>query len=164
MRLGIDFGKVIIGPVINGKADTSFLGNTFKKAMATPPSSDAFESVFELVEYFSGNTWIVSKCGPSVQQKTKAWLKHWDFYGETGLKKGNLRFCLERHQKAGICKQLCITHFIDDRLDVLEPMKGIVENLYLFGEQTCHIPNWVIHVPDWTSTVNTIKAQYSCSD
>jgi hypothetical protein len=156
MRLGIDFGKVIMEPIINGKADTSFLGNTFEKAMETPPSAHAFECIAELVAMFSGDAWIVSKCGQSVQNKTKAWLKHWNFYTVTGFEKGNLRFCLKRHEKAVICRQLRITHFIDDRLDVLEPMRGIVENLYLFGEQACEIPGWVEHVPDWRGAVLAI--------
>jgi hypothetical protein len=158
MKLGIDFGKVIMGPIINGKADTSFLGNTFKKAMETPPSAHAFECIAELVEISSGEAWIVSKCGQSVQNKTKAWLKHWDFFAATGFKKDNLRFCLKRHEKAVICKQLGITDFIDDRLDVLEPMSGVVENLYLFGEQICEIPDWVEHVPDWRSVVLTVNS------
>jgi hypothetical protein len=158
MRLGIDFGKVIIGPIVNGKADTSFLGNSFKKAMQTPPSENAFESVADLVGVFSGEVWIVSKCGQSVQNKTKAWLKQRDFYAATGFDKTKIRFCIKRPEKASICKQLKITHFIDDRLDVLEPMRGIVNNLYLFGEQSCEIPSWVVPVPDWRSTVATIKA------
>ena len=156
MRLGIDFGKVIMRPVKNGKADTAFLGNKFEKAMETPPSDDAFESIKKLVNLFEGEVWIVSKCDPSVQNKTKAWLKHWDFYSKTGLDKNKVRFCLERPQKAGICKQLKITHFIDDRLDVLEPMKGVVENLYLFGEQEIQSPNWVEKVQDWPIAVDKI--------
>ncbi len=157
MRLGIDFGKVIMGPVINGRADTTFLGNSFAKAMETPPSEHALECITDLVDVFAGEVWIVSKCGQSVQNKTKAWLKHWDFYAATGLVKTNLRFCLERRQKAGICKQLRITHFIDDRLDVLQPMKGVVDNLYLFGEQTCEIPVWADHVPNWKCALEAIK-------
>jgi hypothetical protein len=160
MRLGIDFGRVIMGSVINGKADTAFLGSTFKKAMETPPSANAFECIADLVDLFSGDAWIVSKCGQSVQNKTKAWLKHWDFYSSTGFEKGHLRFCRERHEKAGICEQLQITHFIDDRLDVLEPMRGSVKNRYLFGEQTCEIPDWVVHVPDWRSAITLIKGEY----
>jgi len=30
---------------------------------------------------------------------------------------------------------LGITYFVDDRLDVLAPMLGIVSNLYLLGQQ-----------------------------
>jgi hypothetical protein len=87
-------------------------------------------------------------------------LKYWDFYTTTGFERGDLRFCLERHEKARICKQVKINHFIDDRLDVLEPMTGIVKNLYLFGEQTTVIPDWVEHVPDWRSAVLAVKSGY----
>ncbi|MEZ5510508.1 MAG: hypothetical protein R3F47_11495, partial [Gammaproteobacteria bacterium] len=78
-KIGIDIGRVIIGPVIGGKADTSFLGGTLEKALETPPSAYAFDSIAKLVDLFDGNAWLVSKCGPNVQQKTKAWLRHWNF-------------------------------------------------------------------------------------
>ena len=157
-RLGIDVGKVIIGPVIGGKADTAFLGSTLEKAMDTPPSLNAFECITRLVDLFEGNAWLVSKCGPNVQQKTKAWLRHWNFHEITGLPVNNVRFCLERPQKAHHCKQLKITHFIDDRLDVLQHLNGLVPNLYLFGEQPKLdvIPDWVTHVENWINTADTI--------
>lgn len=150
-RLGIDIGKVIMEPVKGGKADTAFLGSSMEKAIRTPPAPGAFEGVRTLVTAFAGRVWLVSKAGASVQQKTRAWLKHWDFYGVTDLRPEHLRFCLERSQKAGHCKQLKITHFIDDRLDVLEHLRGIVPQLYLFGEQPRlgTIPEWVIHTGDW---------------
>jgi hypothetical protein len=122
-RIGIDIGKVIMSPVLGGKADTSFLSGGVEKAMQTPPSPGAFEGVKKLVEAFSGKAWLISKAGPNVQQKTKLWLRHWDFYKVTGLPQEHLRFCLERPQKAAHCKQLLITHFIDDRLDVLEALR-----------------------------------------
>ena len=157
-KIGIDIGRVIIGPVIGGKADTSFLGSTLEKAMETPPTPDAFESIAKLVDMFEGNAWLVSKCGPNVQQKTKAWLRHWNFHTETGLPEGNVRFCLERPQKAHHCKQLKLTHFIDDRLDVLQHLEGLVPNLYLFGEQPKLdlIPDWVTHVENWADTVESV--------
>lgn len=159
-RIGIDIGRVIIGSVIGGKADTSFLGGSLDKALLTQPSPHAFDSVAKLVDLFDGNAWLVSKCGPSVQQKTKAWLKHWNFYQITGLPEGNVRFCLERPQKAHHCKQLKITHFIDDRLDVLENLRGLVPNLYLFGEQPKLdlIPNWVSHTDNWISVVDAVTS------
>lgn len=157
-RIGIDIGKVIMAPVVGGKADTSFLSGTLEKAMQTPPSPGAFDVVRKLVTAFAGQAWLVSKAGHNVQQKTRAWLKHWDFYRITGLPSGNVRFCLERSQKAGHCKQLKITHFIDDRLDVLEHLRGSVPHLYLFGEQPRleAIPDWVTHVGDWGQVAATI--------
>ena len=157
-RIGIDIGKVIMAPIKGGRADTSFLSGGLEKALKTPPSPGAFKGVGELVSAFAGRAWLVSKAGPNVQHKTKQWLKHWDFYGKTGLPRTHLRFCLERAQKAGHCRQLKITHFIDDRLDVLKHLRGLVPNLYLFGEQPRleTVPDWVTHVIDWQATTDTL--------
>lgn len=157
-RIGIDIGRVIMTPVVGGKADTAFLSGGLEKALKTPPSPGAFEGVRTLVTAFAGQAWLVSKAGPKVQQKTKQWLRHWDFYGETGLPREHLRFCLERAQKLGHCRQLKITHFVDDRLDVLEHLRGRVPNLYLFGEQPglAQPPDWVTPVADWGETTETV--------
>lgn len=157
-RLGIDIGRVIMAPIKGGKADTSFLSGSLERAMQTPPSPGALEGVARLVEAFDGQAWLISKAGPRVQDKTKRWLRHWDFYRITGLPQNHLRFCLERSQKAGHCKQLCITHFIDDRLDVLAHLKGPVPNLYLFGEQPTldAAPDWVAHVADWNEATSAV--------
>lgn len=157
-RIGIDIGRVIMAPVSGGKADTSFLSGSFERAMQTPPSPGAFEGVRTLVDLFEGQAWLVSKCGDNVKRKTKQWLSHWDFYEETGLHPGNVRFCLKRPQKAHHCKQLKLTHFIDDRLDVLEHLRGIVPGLYLFGEQPRldAIPEWLTHVIDWEQATQTV--------
>ena len=158
-RIGIDIGRVIMAPVKGGKADTSFLSGGMEKALKTPPSPGAFDGVRDLVEAFGGQAWLISKAGPNVQDKTKHWLRHWDFYGVTGLPRHHLRFCLQRAQKAGHCKQLCITHFIDDRLDVLEHLRGLVPNLYLFGEQPGldRAPDWVTPVIDWHETPGFVR-------
>ncbi|MBL4634944.1 MAG: hypothetical protein JKY56_13815 [Kofleriaceae bacterium] len=73
-KLGIDFGKVIIGATLNGVHDTSFLGSTLAAAMKTPAAEGAFDAVKELVSRFRGQVWIVSKCGPTVEKKSRAWL------------------------------------------------------------------------------------------
>jgi hypothetical protein len=157
-RIGIDIGRVIMAPIKGGKADTSFLNGGLGRAMQTPPGPGAFEGVKTLVTAFGGRAWLISKAGPNVQQKTRLWLRHWDFYTATGLPPEQVRFCLERPQKAGHCRQLKITHFIDDRLDVLEAIREDVPHLYLFGEQPRleEIPNWAIHVPDWREATNAI--------
>ncbi|MGA7329331.1 MAG: hypothetical protein WBX25_33820 [Rhodomicrobium sp.] len=160
-RVGIDIGRVIMAPIKRGKADTSFLSGSLEKAMQTPPSPGAFEGVKALVTAFGGRAWLISKAGPNVQQKTKLWLRHWDFYAATGLPSEHVRFCLDRPQKAEHCRQLKITHFIDDRLDVLEAMREDVSHLYLFGEQPRleEIPNWTMHVADWEEATNAVLRQ-----
>ncbi len=47
------------------------------------------------------------------------------------------------------CRELGITHFIDDRADVLEPMADIVPNRYLFGPQRGRIPAGMRHAMTW---------------
>jgi hypothetical protein len=160
-RIGIDIGRVIMTPVEGGKADTTFLSGSLERAMQTPPSPGAFDGVKKLVLAFSGRAWLISKAGPNVQHKTKLWLRHWDFYAITGLPPEQVRFCLERRQKAEHCRQLKITHFIDDRLDVLEAMRDNVRYLYLFGEQPRlqEIPEWATHAVDWEQTTNAVLRQ-----
>ena len=136
MKLGIDVGRVLITPGDDAAPDTSFLRGNLESAMRTPPYGDMFEVVPRLVQHFQARVWIISKCGPAVQERTRRWLAHHRFFERTGIDPLHLRFCLKRPQKAEHCKELGITHFIDDRTDVLEAMRGIVPNRYLFGLQT----------------------------
>ncbi len=157
-RIGIDIGRVIMAPVKGGRADTSFLRGDMAQAMRMPPSPGALEGVRDLVAAFAGQAWLISKAGPTVQAKTMKWFDHWDFYATTGLPKDRVRFCLRRWQKAEHCREVKITHFIDDRLDVLEHLRDLVPRLYLFGEQPGHdgSPDWVTPVLDWRQTTAAI--------
>jgi hypothetical protein len=130
-------------------ADTDFLGSSLEEALASPATPGAFEVIPRLVALFEGRAWIISKCSENTQRKTLAWLNHHDFYVRTGLPPGNVRFCRERPQKAVHCRELGITHMIDDSLDVHRAIRDVVPHLYLFGPQDGEIPVWVVHTPDW---------------
>jgi hypothetical protein len=162
--LGIDVGRVIIGPVDDGgRADTSFLSGTPERAMATPPAPGAFAAIARLAEAFRGAVWLVSKCGPRVQAKTRSWLHHWQFWTATGVASDHLRFCLERRDKALHCHELGVTHFIDDRLEVLEHLRGFVPQLYLFGHQKARAPGWVTPVLTWPAVLTAVLPDLGCS-
>ena len=135
MKLGIDVGRVLISPGDESAPDTSFIGGSLDDALRTPPYDRMFDVLPGIVRRFAPHVWIVSKCGARVRERTLAWFEHHRFFERTGIVPSNVRFCRERPQKAGICAELGITHFIDDRLDVLEPMRGIVRWRYLFGPQ-----------------------------
>jgi hypothetical protein len=155
--LGIDIGRVIIGPADDhGRADTSFLSGTPDRAMETPPAPGAFDAIAQLSEAFDGAVWLVSKCGPSVQAKTRRWLEHWKFWTATGVAPDHLRFCLERRDKALHCRELGITHFIDDRIDVLTHLRGLVPALYLFGHQKEPAASWVQPVLTWPAVLTAV--------
>lgn len=150
-RIGIDIGRVIIGAVVDGQADTAFLGSRLEDAILTPPAAGAIEGVAELVARTDGHAWLISKCGPGVQAKTRAWLKHHDFWTRTGMPPAHLRFCLRRPDKALHARQLRLTAMIDDRVDVLTHLEGIVEHRLLFGEQDRPAPGWAVPVRDWAA-------------
>lgn len=133
-RIGIDIGRVIIGGGVPG-ADTTFFGRDEATAMTTPAIPGAFEGVAELVDRFGRQAWLVSKCGRRIQQRSMAWLDHHDFWVKTGLPRHQVRFCKERRDKAKHARALALTHFVDDRFDVLRHLIGLVDHLYLFGAQ-----------------------------
>ncbi len=157
-KLGIDIGRVLIAPdSADGRADTSFIGGSLEAAIATPAYEGMFDAVPHLVRMFNGQVWLVSKAGPRVQEKTRHWLRHHSFFERTGILPANLRFCLERHQKAWHCRELGITHFIDDRPDVLTHMDGVVCNRFLFGPQKKpHSPAGIVPIPSWADARSAI--------
>ncbi|QIS14817.1 hypothetical protein [Nocardia arthritidis] len=158
-RLGIDFGRVIQGAALpTGDADTVFLSGGVAEAMRTPPSPNAFEVLPRLVLRFGGRAWVISKCGPRIEERTRQWLDHNDFYARTGVRRENLRFCRARADKAIHCAELGITHMIDDRLDVHRALRDLVPHRYLFGAQDSPIPDWVVHVPTWPDAEAAIAA------
>lgn len=160
MKLGLDIGRVLISPdPADGKNDTSFIGGTIEAALATPPYEGMFDVVPQLVERFAGQVWLVSKARTRVQEKTRLWLEHHKFFERTGISPANLRFCLERHEKAIHCRELQLTHFVDDRSDVLDHLDGVVEHRYLFGPQKAGTvaPASVTTVRTWAEALQRIE-------
>lgn len=146
-NLGVDFGGVIVrsGIAMPGEDTTHHLDGVMAAHLG------AFEGFASLFQAFSGRVWIVSKAGPRMQSLTRAWLDHVSFYSRTGFPAANLRFCMKREDKLGICEELAIRHFIDDRLDVLEVLRSTVEHLYLFGDaaDAARCPPWATFLPSW---------------
>lgn len=129
MKLGFDIGNVIMGS--KGKEDTSFFGPNY---LLTPDLPGAIDSLLLLTKRFgSENVFLVSKCRDNVQRKTREWFEHHAFFTRTDITPANLHFCYERKEKAGICEAHGIELFVDDKLDVLEPMEGKVRHRFLFA-------------------------------
>jgi hypothetical protein len=146
--------------------------------LATPGEPHCFESIKKLVETLgSENVFIVSKCGKGFRDKTLSWLENKGFYKFTGnchhylcncegFKSQNLFFCEERAQKRPICEDLKITHFIDDRIDVLKHLINLPLMRVCFvykpvelekqGNLTYFWPS-VSKIFDWRDVVQFIK-------
>ena len=143
--LGVDIGSVIISKTWNH----GFL----------PPLENAFSVLKRLKnERFKGNVFIVSQQQPSMSTVVLLWLWYHNFYKATGIKTNDIHFCRRRIDKAGICKKLGITHFIDDRSEVLAYLHDVqIKNLYLFEpkgnyvetELNRHILPFVKQIVSW---------------
>ena len=96
------------------------------------------------------------------------WLQCVDFFSRTGLQPDHVWFCLQREDKASICRELEISHFIDDRVHVMQILRGVVPHLCLFGEPGAKsfCPPWASfatnwpEVIDWASCSLQLKAQH----
>jgi hypothetical protein len=151
-ELGVDFGRVINDASAHPSGDdTSFLRGSEEEMLATPKMAGSFESLNRLEELFGGQVWIVSKAGPRIQANTERWLAHHDFYASTGIPSDHVRFVRRRADKAAVCTKLGITHFVDDRAEVLEHLMGIVPHLYLFGPQHKPAPFDTVPVLTWAT-------------
>ncbi|GIG87371.1 hypothetical protein [Plantactinospora endophytica] len=148
--LGVDVGGVLV-TLAGRDEDTSFFGG---QPLRTPAVPGVFEALTALTaEPFAGRVHLVSKAGPKVATNTRAWLAHHDFFARTGIPAGNLHFVRERRDKAPVCERLGITHFVDDRLDVLAYLEA-VPHRYLFGGGIDDRPP-AGDVPDWATVTDT---------
>jgi hypothetical protein len=128
--IGIDGGGVII----ERERDEN---NPLAPFSAVP---EAFNSIKRLREVFGEKLFIVSAVGrQSVANAILIWLGSKNFFEETGVLPRQIFFVLKREHKASICKKLEITHFIDDRMEILSSLVGVVGNLYLFNPDPAEI-------------------------
>lgn len=159
--LGLDVGGVLTD---RGEGiDTSLLGPNYLRA---PSVAGAFDAVMELVKLFEGRIHIVSKCGPTVEAKTRAWLKARSFHEMTGISEAHLHFVRSRPEKAPVCRDLGISCFVDDRYDVLAPMDGIVSIRILFSpgardRAQAGLDRGVLLVEGWPECLEKIRRRVS---
>jgi len=128
VAIGVDIGNVIIG----GDTDNNAMFSD--QYLMAPELPGAIETIAWLNQRspFRGRVFLVSKCGENVQRKTWEWLAGRKFYEVTGVAEANVRFCEHRNEKAPIAKQLALTHFVDDRLEILKYLDGICASRFLF--------------------------------
>lgn len=129
MKFGCDVGGVITRAVEEG-SDTSFFTDNF---LNTPMVDGALESIARIAQAVGPeNCFIISKCGENTAEKTRKWLAHHEFYAATGMTEEQVFFCRKRPEKAPIAAELGLDVFVDDRIDVLFHMGGIVPCRVLF--------------------------------
>ncbi len=157
--LGVDIGNVIINHRLTDPNDKTLHEERYS---TIPASLGVFEAAKILNTFFGGQVHLISKCTPWAQEKILAWLSDNDFYNKTGVDSKNVHFVRERYEKDAICQMLGITHFIDDRLEVLSHMIKSTPNLFLFQPDKAEIeefkqllPNVTV-VADWKEALGKI--------
>jgi hypothetical protein len=156
-RLGVDIGRVIIAGSSPDGEDTAFFQGGLDNAVRTPAVPGALAALAHLSDRFGRRVWLVSKCSVRSEARSLAWLRHHEFFTGTGIPAGNVRFCRRRSEKAPICAELGITHFIDDRAEVLHHMRGVVPHLFLFGAPAQGRGNdWLTPVQDWSAALRLV--------
>jgi len=113
--VGIDFGDTIFHRGVDG--------NKVENPRA-----------LEVVSYLVKNcraVYIVSKVNDEQKKRAIKWMYNVDFYRRTGLRRTDVKFCAERHEKGPIAKDLRINCFIDDRPEVMAWMpKDVIKILF----------------------------------
>lgn len=116
--LGLDLGNTIVATTPQGKV----------------PFDDAIRVINRLVKDLSPQeVYIVSRVNAEQHVRAEQWITDHRLLEQTGILRENIHWCAERSDKALICKKLGITHFVDDRPEVMSHMLGIVPCRILFG-------------------------------
>jgi hypothetical protein len=158
--LGVDIGGVLIQRSADDE-DTSFFG---AHPMDTPAVEGAFEALARLASGpFAYRVHLVSKAGPSVTERTQAWLAHQEFTAVTGIAPTQVHFVRHRADKAAVCTKLGVTHFVDDRLSVLNLLPD-VSRRYLFtgglgsSDAPVHrdLADGIVRVDTWPELVEAL--------
>lgn len=135
--LGIDLGKTIVHRV-NG-------------IQVLLPDADRV--IRRLVsEKFGERVHIISRVTPEQQVRAEAWLRSTRFLQSVGIATDHLHFCAERRDKAPICHRLGITHFIDDRPEVMSHMP-FIPHRFLFQANQEDVEKWQ------TNLSNTVRVE-----
>lgn len=155
MKIGLDFGGVIVRLRNNRSREDTSLDRADGIEIA---HDGALDGIRAMVDQTGGSVWIVSKAGARMQETTRNWLDSVDFFSQTGMARENLRFCLERSEKEAICKSLDISHFVDDRIHVMQILRHSVPHLFLFGtEENRHFsPPWATFVISWPDLITKV--------
>jgi len=139
--IGVDIGGVLIDRVADG-SDTSFFSANY---LLTPEVQGAFDALRKF-NHQGYRVHLVSKCGSNTERKTLEWLQNRGFYAKTGVRPSDVHFCRKRNEKAGICTSLGVTHFVDDRLEVLSYLTD-VPSRYLLNSVPEEVAKYSFHLP-----------------
>ena len=143
--LGIDIGMVLIGErnLAVGVDDPAFPA----AYLAREEVDGAIDAVARLSrERFGGRVRVVSKRSPRTRPLAIRWLIDRRFFARVGIGIDDVHFCVTREGKNPICRDLGVTHFVDNRLEVLSHL-ATVPNRYLINAEDDEVERFADHLP-----------------
>lgn len=158
--LGLDFGNVIKAGAATRTEDSQLM----------PKVKEAIRVLKK--EKFDNNVYVISRVPENGDKKVLDFLETENFFSEGLLEREKTFFCLKREEKAPIASRLGITHFVDDRTEVLSHMKDVYHRYAMNPEpdQLAKFPlndgqrRWpMVQVYSWKDCVNTILRR-TCSN
>ena len=122
--LAVDIG----GPILNAKGGSS--PETYR---AAPQTEGAFPALHVLHHRrFHRRIHVISQCNEEIQAIKLDWFARHRFHELTHVDPAHVHFVREQAGKAALCKELGVTHFVDDRPPILAHAVGVVPNLFAF--------------------------------
>lgn len=143
--MGVDVGGVIIDGARNDGTDTSLHSVRYLETTAVPGAFDALRRL--TAERFGEGLFVISKCGPDVQRRTLEWMTHHHFFARTGIAPSRIHFCRAQCEKGSLCADLGITHYVDDRIEVLMYLTT-VPHRYLFRPDEREVQRFARALPE----------------
>jgi hypothetical protein len=133
MRIGFDLSRVIIEGLVKHRPNFVTNGNVYL------PS--ALSSMAAIVEKHGANQIFIVSCVKSEDegQLVREWFASHGFYARTGVLASNVLLCHKRSEKRTLCIEHDIDVFVDDRLEVLGHMAGVIGGLFLFQGRNTEI-------------------------
>lgn len=150
--LGVDIGQVIIEQRPKDQ-NLIFRGPNY---LNSPEMPDAFRVLRRLRdERFGENILLVTRCWRVVQEKRIEWLDHHNFYERIGIPRVRPLYCWTPQYKAVVCRNLFISHFIDDDPRELIHLGGLIPNLILFRPDQRYVDEYARFVEQDTIRVES---------
>ena len=126
MKVGIDIG----GTLRNTRPSTDDVA----EFLTGPPNIGALDAASWIISKVNrDNVYIICRCSKESEVAVETWLEVYGFIN-AGLKRENVYFCRQWSEKTHLAKRLGLDVFIDDVIDVLDPMQHIVTHRMLFSE------------------------------
>ena len=143
--LAIDLGNVIIDHKSFGTTPEYVLSGDYR---AIPEVPDSISVISQLAHGpFHSRVHVMYNASTVANEKIQEWLRHHEFSSRTGISSEKIHRSEHGRDKSALCLCHNVTHFIDDRLEVLGMLVKTVNNLFLLNAHEEEVSAFRRHLP-----------------